>query len=514
MLPPASSPKDSPVPTHLQQNGRAPLPGPNSFGSSRDNSHGFSRPGSSMSLSHIMGADAGIGPRQPLWSPAGPPRPPITSNGGYTMPPSPQNDRRAPYEPRQRTPERRPDAHYGQAYSMPRPASPHAQPLYRSAEHGLARLLQPSQQQPPPPQAIPPRPFSQPAGYDAGSRMHGQRPIFDHPNMPPAQVHQDGASLEKAMRERAMSDLDGRRSIAALNRSVFDQPMSGYAPAEQQAYPRHSGLNSEPPRPFEHRIFGTERPGLSPPTDQGAPALQPPGYAAELGPGPGPAIVHGPPQFAEQNLVGRIDAFGPPPSHEEHAPRNQDVMHGPRNIGNELAPQRPEEARRTVEDINNNHRSLLGINNEFSRRIDRASPLPQAVQGAQSQPPDIGRDPNIKSEFGRMFSGLGSGVGSTPVPAHTPLKRPLTPPTRPHVYEEMDNRQSTGNKAQDIDLRKPLSNGTRTARAPKRPLEDANKVDGDTPDNRVTSATSTRGKRNKYTIPAGHHHHPLPATHQ
>ena len=469
-----------------------------------------------MSLSHIMGADAGIGPRQPLWTPAGPPRPPTTSNGGYTMPPSPQNDRRAPYEARQRTPERRSDAHYGQSYPIQRPASPHAQPTYRPAEHSLARLLQPSQQQPPPAQALPPRPFSQPAGYDPGSRMQG-RPIFEHPNMPQPQGQQDGASLEKAMRERAMSDLDGRRSIAALNRSAYEQQMSGYAPADQQAYPRHPGLNSEPPRPFDHRLFGTERSILSPPVDHGAPTAQPLGYAAELGPGPGPAIVHGPPQFAEQNLVRRDDAFGQPPQppHEDHTTRHQEAMLGSRNFSNELTPQRPEEARRTVEDINNNHRSLLGINNEFSRRIDRASPLPQAVQGAQSQPPDIGRDPSIKSEFGRMFSGLGSGVGSTPVPAHTPLKRPLTPPSRPAAYEEMDNHQSNSKRPQDTtDSRKPLSNGTRAARAPKRPLEEANKIDGETADNRVSSATSTRGKRNKYTIPAGHHHHPLPATHQ
>jgi len=346
--------------------------------------------------------------------------------------------------------------------------------------------------------------------------MQGQRPILEHPNMLQDQGQQDGASLEKAMRERAMSDLDGRRSIAALNRIVFEQPMSGYNPADQQAYPRHHGLNSEPPRPFDHRLFGTERPIVSPPTGNGAPISQPLGYAAELGPGPGPAIVHGPPQFAEQNLVRRDDAFGPPPQppHEEHTMRNKEAMLGPRNFSNEITPQRPEEAQRTVEDMNNNHRSLLGINNEYSRRIDRASPLPQAVQGAQSQPPDIGRDPSIKSEFGRMFSGLGSGVGSTPVPAHTPLKRPLTPPSRPAVCEELDNHLSNGKRAQDTDTRKPLSNGTRTARASKRPLEETNKVDGEPADNRVTSATSTRGKRNKYTIPAGHHHHPLPATHQ
>lgn len=46
-----------------------------------------------------------------------------------------------------------------------------------------------------------------------------------------------------------------------------------------------------------------------------------------------------------------------------------------------------------------------------SRRGGRNSPLPQAVQGAQSQLSGPGDEPGIKSEFGRMFSGIGSGVG-------------------------------------------------------------------------------------------------------
>lgn len=49
-------------------------------------------------------------------------------------------------------------------------------------------------------------------------------------------------------------------------------------------------------------------------------------------------------------------------------------------------------------------RSLLGIPGE--RR--GVSPLPQAVQGAQAPPSD---DSSIKSELGRVFSGIGSGVG-------------------------------------------------------------------------------------------------------
>jgi len=52
-------------------------------------------------------------------------------------------------------------------------------------------------------------------------------------------------------------------------------------------------------------------------------------------------------------------------------------------------------------------------------RKGRVSPLPQAVQGAQAQLPGPAGEPGIKSEFGRMFSGIGTGVGtiSSPVPS-------------------------------------------------------------------------------------------------
>jgi len=64
------------------------------------------------------------------------------------------------------------------------------------------------------------------------------------------------------------------------------------------------------------------------------------------------------------------------------------------------------------------HRALLGLAAE-GKRGGRYSPLPQAVQGAQAQ--SIGPEMGIKSEHGRIFSGIGSGVGtSSASPAHAP----------------------------------------------------------------------------------------------
>jgi hypothetical protein len=70
---------------------------------------------------------------------------------------------------------------------------------------------------------------------------------------------------------------------------------------------------------------------------------------------------------------------------------------------------RPEEQSRKGSDELSQHRALLGLAAE-GKRGGRYSPLPQAVQGAQAQ--SIGPEIGIKTEHGRIFSGLGSGVGS------------------------------------------------------------------------------------------------------
>jgi hypothetical protein len=464
-----------------------------------------------MSLSHIMAADSAAGARQPpIWSPAAATRPSAPGGTGpFAIPPSPQHDRRGPYEPRRRTPERQTDPRYGNQYPGPPLASPRSihNQQYQPPDHGLGRLLQ---HQPPPQQSIPPRPFSQPSGFEINNngRNSGQRQSFEHPNMPPPmQGQQDGgASFEKAMRERAMSDLDGRRSMTSLNRPIFEQPMQGYAPIERPVYaPRHNDfvrpLNNRPSDQLQDQRV------LSSPADQGAIRRPPPGYATDMGPGPGPAIVHGGALQFPEHAASAANHFAPP----LHDRGQRHPMVDQRLSASEPTTNRPNEARKTTEDVNGHHRALLGINKEYTRRLDRASPLPQAVQGAQSQPPDIGRDPNIKSEFGRMFSGLGSGVGSTPIPAHTPLKRPLTPSSRTAAYEEHDEQRFARKQTQEAEIAKIVNTQSRSRI--KRPLDDENKVH-ETGEGRGTPATTTRGKRNKYTIPAGHHHHPLPAVHQ
>ncbi len=67
-------------------------------------------------------------------------------------------------------------------------------------------------------------------------------------------------------------------------------------------------------------------------------------------------------------------------------------------------PLRPEE-----ENLQTQRGSLAHL---LSDRRGRVSPLPQAVQGAQDRLSGPASDPGIKSEFARMFIGIGSGAGS------------------------------------------------------------------------------------------------------
>jgi hypothetical protein len=85
----------------------------------------------------------------------------------------------------------------------------------------------------------------------------------------------------------------------------------------------------------------------------------------------------------------------------------------------------PDEQSRKGSDELSQHRALLGLAAE-GKRGGRYSPLPQAVQGAQAQ--SIGPEVGIKSEHGRIFSGLGSGVGTASAsPAHGPAGLAASP---------------------------------------------------------------------------------------
>ena len=67
-----------------------------------------------------------------------------------------------------------------------------------------------------------------------------------------------------------------------------------------------------------------------------------------------------------------------------------------------------DDQRRKGSDEISQHRLLLA-----ESKRGRYSPLPQAVQGAQAQ--SVGPEAGIKTESGRVFSGIGSGVPTSSI---------------------------------------------------------------------------------------------------
>ena len=114
------------------------------------------------------------------------------------------------------------------------------------------------------------------------------------------------------------------------------------------------------------------------------------------------------------------------------------------------------------------HRNLLAIGAE-GKRGGRASPLPQAVQGAQA--PFIGAtgEPSIKNELGRVFSGIGSGVGGVTAGVSGMSGVTGSGPSTPLISSPFKRDSLTGPSANDeteeAKIARPTSgSGSRRAR--------------------------------------------------
>lgn len=141
------------------------------------------------------------------------------------------------------------------------------------------------------------------------------------------------------------------------------------------------------------------------------------------------------------------------------------------------------------------HRNLLAVGAD-GKRGGRASPLPQAVQGAQA--PFIGAsgEPSIKNELGRVFSGIGSGVGG--VTAGVSGSGPSTPlVSSPFKRDSFTGRSANGEADDPKIARPPSTSGARRAR--KSRDEDVQM------DLEGSAGLSGRGSRRARH--AHHHHH-------
>jgi hypothetical protein len=146
-------------------------------------------------------------------------------------------------------------------------------------------------------------------------------------------------------------------------------------------------------------------------------------------------------------------------------------------------------------------RSLLGVQ-EMNRK-GRVSPLPQAVQGAQGQIGGPG-EPGIKSEFGRMFSGIGSGVGAMGLSSPVSSQQGL--PSGPLRREDLDGLQGHDSPSDKSGYGMARSS-SRGGGVRRRKLKD-DESRGDDESSTGRHTPSGRGKRPKaHNHPHHHHHH-------
>ncbi|RMZ71057.1 histone deacetylation rxt3 [Pyrenophora seminiperda CCB06] len=538
-MPPPSSP------THQHPHASQPqrTQYPSNFGANRElpGLGQAMRPGtgSSMSISSLIGGGGDTGaPVQTTQSQSSPATSAPSSNGHSMQPPSPRRALPSGQRPdftsfrRQPTPER---SMYGSNTS--RPSEGHAfsavSPRQSYSTHGSPDLgrqsLPPTTQsykpmnfpsQRPyaqdanrqPPGGIPPRPSSQPTGPLGDAEQEG-RPAYDvfggrrsafgppeerrrtlgeshRPN--PADLLADGGHI--------VSERDRSATVHPVSQSVFSPPQEH----------RNVAGSSEPPRSLWRH---------SAPTNAGREPIQegrqeePPAMHRTYGsyplPMPGGTRYTG--QGLDDMLRRNVEHLGNRVVEQYHAPptsdpnsldrhRTEPLSRSLSSGGRSLYDQPPK-----MGEAMQHSKSHIGFGLEASRRTGRASPLPQAVQGAQAQPLSIGKDPGIKSEFGRMFSGLGSGLGSSTPSRGSPL---------PQGSFESDN----GEMMRRI--------GSQQGRKLKRVKDEEGIFDLENTDGRGTPSSTRgakRGKHHHHHAPHHHHHHhhhhhkpddevPLPST--
>lgn len=142
------------------------------------------------------------------------------------------------------------------------------------------------------------------------------------------------------------------------------------------------------------------------------------------------------------------------------------------------------------------HRSFLGVGMDV-KRGGRASPLPQAVQGAQA------RVIGPSGESGRVFSGIGSGVGgvtvSTGAGSGPTSTASLT--ASPFKRDSFTGRIANQEVAEDVKIARPDS--TTGKRSRKAIGDEEMQADTDNASDSRPGLLSRGAKRGRHT----HHHH-------
>ncbi|KAK0705653.1 histone deacetylation protein Rxt3-domain-containing protein, partial [Lasiosphaeris hirsuta] len=299
---------------------------------------------------------------------------------------------------------------------------------------------------------------------------------------------------------RAMEQQMDPRAPLQYGHQPHWQPRPGYEPArppydpaahlprQRQEYPPATG-----PQYNGHPAYG---PG---PVERHPPSSRPP-HQHVPPPGPGHVPSYESPDRQRVNHMHHPSHHPPPHMHQQQPPpRSRDEPPPPSVAYSSVATGLYDSPRnRSMDEISVPHshqrNSLLGIQ-EINRK-GRISPLPQAVQGAQPQLAGPTGEPGIKSEFGRMFSGLGTGVGtiSSPVPTGAQLSYSAAGLLRREDSDSAPQEQMGGDP--------PAKSGPNRGKRRKQKDED---VRGDEDSSgRLTPVGGGRAKKPKTHA---HHHH-------
>ncbi|KAI1815071.1 Rxt3-domain-containing protein [Poronia punctata] len=311
---------------------------------------------------------------------------------------------------------------------------------------------------------------------------------------------------------------DSRDPPAWQQRPGYDQP-----PREGYGHPFPGHRPGEFPATTGHP-YGSHPAYAHPPAERFPPTSQPPHHAAPTNQ-PGPQQPHPydspdrlrfapahaphhpqppphqqqqqqqqpPPPQPQQQLPQRGLPPGGRPAEEGPPPPSVAYSGGPG--GATFEPSRP----RPVEDGPTHlgpQRGLLGVPD--MNRKGRLSPLPQTVQGPPHVMQGPGTEPGIKSEFGRMFSGIGSGVRGIGVSSPGP-SGPAVPYSNPNI-------RRGGDEAEPLHPAPSVEAPAKQQRKRRKAKEDDSKGDDDST-GRATPVGRKRAKTHAHHHHHHHHHH-------
>lgn len=538
-MPPPSPP---PLLSSRGQPASAPQPSP-SFLTREIPTNPGHRPGSSMSISSMLGSDNDRLPRdtgtslfsRPSISSLFGPAPPSSASAAMSPPSAPARPSSLDYPlfHRSQTPDKPfPKNQSGRAY---RSGSSSGLPGPLSEQHkfgGLSRTQPPSQY---PERHSPrtsssetpyiesrrlsisgpiPRPNSQPQHIDSSMKTPGYSPLTrpgqGHPEGPLGRSQRSGSFVglethpsrfgslflerqteEQVHRERERtltreSDLKPPHAPLRFGSQYMEREATDRLPNTVAAWDLG---RSQPPSPESKRFPVTEAG-----SGFGFGAIQ--SYTKSLG-----SSQVGASRQPSLSMQSRQDPSTSEPPHlskVQSQPRLFSTTSASTMGQPSFSLSAPDDHRRKGSDELLQHRNLLGVGVE-SKRGGRASPLPQAVQGAQAQIVGPAAEPSIKNELGRVFSGIGSGLGgvnatasgngsSTPMAA-SPFKR-----------DSIAGRSTVSETAtDDAKIVRPAS---ATGKRQRKLCDDDSQLEGENAAD-LRSGVAARGRRGRHV----HYHH-------